>query len=156
MCPKLEPDSDPENFYQGQFGEELIIYDKFNNFKKKIKKFRNEQYISERQSKDLFYIAVLYGLIFKLNGEKNYYWWISYWKMCWWRNVQKIKRLKDWTSLGLATAVVRMTMFQCKWAFDERFFFFKSMNCAKNVDIWPEITRDFLACIIEKSNGLLI
>lgn len=69
MRPKLEPDSDPENFYQGQFEEELI-HDKFNHFKKKIKKFRNELCFSERQSKDLFYIAVLYGLIFKLSEKK--------------------------------------------------------------------------------------
>ena len=65
-------DSNPENYCYSQFDKSEIDYDIFDNFVKRIKKFKNELKIFEKNSKDLLYYAVLYALIFKLTDKKEF------------------------------------------------------------------------------------
>ena len=63
--------SDSKNYSDDQFDEE-IGYDKFKNSNQKIDIHKKDLHIFEKNSKDSFYFAVLFGIMFKLTEQVNF------------------------------------------------------------------------------------
>ena len=69
MSSNLSECSDPENFASEHVEEIEYDFDTFDNFEKKIKKFEQQLQIFEQDSKDSFYLAIIYATFYALLKE---------------------------------------------------------------------------------------
>lgn len=135
-----EIDDEPEKYsYEYEVDKNEIDYDIFTNFEKRIEKFKNELTTFEKNSKDLFYNAVLYALIFKLTKRSEfitdeneimtiignrYIWFFKKFK----------KQFCSWSF----TTVFWMSVFQFKWVVDGEKFFTLRLRTSKEIQIYYE------------------
>ena len=65
-------DLQPENYLVFDTQRDKIEFDEFDNVKARAKKFRSKCFLYEKGSKDSFYNAVLYAIVFKLSYTKHF------------------------------------------------------------------------------------
>ena len=63
--------SDPENFVPGCFDDVEYEFDTFDDFEKRIEKFKSKLKLFKEGTKESFYFAALYGAFFKLDETKD-------------------------------------------------------------------------------------
>lgn len=72
MTTDLGECSDPENFVPDIMDEIEYEYDNLYNFQKHIEKFENDQQIFNLNSKEFFYFAILYGVVYSQLENKGF------------------------------------------------------------------------------------
>ena len=129
-------DSDTENYCQSKFKKSEIDYDIFDNFEKRIEKFKSELKIFKKYSKYSLYNAVFYALIFKLTDKKEFVTnEIEIQSIIGTDTLEKLKKLKSKLFLNLLLTSFERHCFDTNDLLQRNIFSFEFMNFIKNLYI---------------------